>query len=53
MKRASGRSGCWRTHRALRPHRQPMAPLDEISGAFSQLENEEDGVGKIVIAFPE
>ena len=27
-------------------------PLDEISPAFSQLENYEDGVGKIVIAFP-
>jgi len=28
-------------------------PLDEISQAFAQLENYEDGVGKIVIAFPQ
>jgi threonine dehydrogenase-like Zn-dependent dehydrogenase len=27
-------------------------PLDEIGGAFAQLENYADGAGKIVIAFP-
>ena len=54
MKRAFGRSRCWRNTPRGSPRSSPTAARwTKSAGAFSQLESYEDGVGKIVICVSE